>query len=99
MKKIVLAIFLAIIVMAVADSVRAGERLAVSEQEWVEIEAIAKAAYPLGANVEMAIKEPWLAFYIIVEFYTLDSRQDIELHVFPVHAYAKIHRVGGENIC
>ncbi len=97
MKKVLFAILLAVAVLVAADSARAGERLAVSEQEWKEIEAIAKAAYPRNIDVELVATDKWFCVHTEVEIFSLDGRDYIKLDVYPAQAFVAIRQVGSHH--
>ena len=100
MRRVLLAIFLAIIVMAAAavDSAKA-ENPTFSADEWTGIKKIVEEAYPRGVDVRVVLTERWFTLHVEVEAFTPDERDYIKVDVYPVHAYVIIREVGSaENM-
>lgn len=92
MKKISVALATLAILLAMAAAAWAGRSDLLSEPELIEIESIARAAYPKDTQLYMVVGDDLLGRYVVIEFIikTKTQRPSLELMVYPLTAYAKM---------
>lgn len=97
-KKYFPAIVIAL-VLAIPAGAWAEERSAlISEPELEEIHAVARAAYPRGARVDMVVSYDIFGIFATLEFFTRNDQQYLRLDVFPAQAAVVIREAGSEEI-